>query len=178
MKKLLSAAFWVMLVFYGVLSLDFFFRVFLISSGANGMSSVNLIPMRTIWEYISGQNGVAPTLMIYNTLGNIAIFVPLGLYLRLLLREKPLGLVLLLPLCASVLIEIIQFTFSIGAADIDDVILNTVGGIIGALICERLLGKERDVPRARRVIAIASLIVGLPMMLFYLAICARRILGL
>lgn len=71
-----------------------------------------------------------------NLAGNILIFLPMGL-LYPLCRDKKVGffeavVVILGSTCA---IEIIQFLFLTSRrADVDDIILNFIGGIIGYLI--------------------------------------------
>ena len=71
-----------------------------------------------------------------NTLGNIALFLPLGILLPLLSnRFRSLSRVLLVALCLSLSIETTQFVLRfVGnprAVDIDDVILNTLGACLG-----------------------------------------------
>jgi glycopeptide antibiotics resistance protein len=64
--------------------------------------------------------------------GNILIFIPFGFMLPILFKRfrNPLlsiGLVLFL----SLMVESIQRVFRIGQFDVDDIILNATGGIIG-----------------------------------------------
>ncbi|MGV8905580.1 MAG: VanZ family protein [Acetobacterium sp.] len=71
-----------------------------------------------------------------NLVGNILIFVPLG-FLFPLCRKKNVRFfeAFLVILGSSCAIELIQFLFLTSRrADVDDVILNLVGGIIGYLI--------------------------------------------
>lgn len=65
---------------------------------------------------------------------NIIAFIPFGVYIAMLKpnwnfikKVAPIAL-------TSLLIEILQFTFAIGAADITDFIGNTLGGVIGLVI--------------------------------------------
>lgn len=74
-----------------------------------------------------------------NTLGNLALFVPLGILLPLTSnRFRTLRRVLLFALCLSLSIEAIQFLLRFfgnpRAVDIDDVILNTLGACVGFAI--------------------------------------------
>ena len=73
--------------------------------------------------------------MPINLLGNIAIFVPLGVYITIFTQGKTIWKNTVLILFVSVFAEIIQFTFKFGIGDVDDVILNTVGGLIGCILC-------------------------------------------
>ena len=67
-------------------------------------------------------------------MGNIAIFIPLGIYIPLLINKKSIftnsAIVALISLC----VEIVQYILAIGTADVDDIILNTIGGLLGILI--------------------------------------------
>lgn len=83
------------------------------------------------------------TINIYQTLGkqimgNFVMLLPLGIYIPLmygrLRKVYHFFLVLLICLLASVGIELLQLATSYRSADIDDVILNTLGGATGFLI--------------------------------------------
>ena len=63
-------------------------------------------------------------------LGNIIMFMPIGFFPALLWRRWKCWKLVLLGFCTSVSIEFIQF-FIGRSTDIDDVILNTTGAIIG-----------------------------------------------
>ncbi len=61
-------------------------------------------------------------------LKNIWLFIPLG---AILYRRYPNGKILLIPLGLSILIEAIQYISGIGFCELDDVISNAMGGLIG-----------------------------------------------
>lgn len=66
-------------------------------------------------------------------LQNIALFIPLGLLTALLPGRKPACAAgVSLGLLFSVCIETIQLVFSMGTCDIDDIISNTLGALLGA----------------------------------------------
>lgn len=71
-----------------------------------------------------------------NVFGNILLFIPLGGFLAV--RYRSFLKVFLLALFLSVLIEFLQFTegrFGVyRSVDIDDVILNTFGGVLGFIL--------------------------------------------
>lgn len=95
---------------------------------------INLIPFNTIFGYLSGILNVSQTVIITNVFGNIAIFVPLGIYLKKFRKNERISKSILLVFLISLFTEIIQYIFGLGASDIDDVILNCFGGLIGILI--------------------------------------------
>ncbi|WP_143191804.1 VanZ family protein, partial [Paenibacillus sp. P46E] len=74
----------------------------------------------------------------------------------------------------SLLIETIQGLFGIGASDIDDIILNSVGGLIGILGYKFLLFIVRDYKKVRTAITILS-VFGLPVLLNLLFVVKLRL---
>lgn len=85
----------------------------------------NLIPFKEMFRYKIGSN-----LFFKNVLGNMIMFVPFGFFTAYILRETKLRWVCLITLVVSITIELTQT--QIGRIfDIDDVILNLIGGIIG-----------------------------------------------
>ncbi len=102
----------------------------------------NLIPFREIerfWTY-RRELGVHS---IYNLAGNVLGFVPAGFFIPVLWKNKR-GF--LFTVCVtfqmSLLVEILQLAFRVGSFDVDDLILNTLGGILGYLLLT-LVGKWR-----------------------------------
>lgn len=71
-------------------------------------------------------------LFIKNVLGNILMFIPLGIFVSHYLNSKKVLWPLIITTISSITIEITQM--KIGRVfDIDDIILNIIGGIIGYL---------------------------------------------
>ncbi|WP_411842399.1 VanZ family protein [Salinicoccus sp. HZC-1] len=90
----------------------------------------SFIPFLSIietWEY-------ATTRAIINSLlMNILLFVPLGFFLYLLIRRAFLTVVS--AFLISIFIEFLQYMLPIGRiSNVDDLILNTAGGVAGMLI--------------------------------------------
>lgn len=95
-------------------------------------NSVNLIPFKTIINYISAFNSLYSTRnVLLNLLGNLVALMPMAFFLPLLFKKqsKFKNFVIanvLIVLC----IEITQLLTASGSCDIDDVILNTLGAVI------------------------------------------------
>lgn len=72
-----------------------------------------------------------------NVYGNIAIFMPFGLLIGMLGKGKmsTLAWVAIGALGLSLLLECMQAVFAIGAFDVDDILLNTCGGVLGWWSC-------------------------------------------
>ena len=99
-------------------------------------NSVNLIPFKTIWDY-AVDVAVKPWMLgiaIRNVLGNLVLFYPMGMCLPCLFpRIRTLKQTVLISLCTILSVEIIQIIFRRGIFDIDDLILNMAGWILGFL---------------------------------------------
>ncbi|WP_219837045.1 VanZ family protein [Paenibacillus sp. R14(2021)] len=136
--------------------------------------SINLIPFYSISEYISGSSANLKNFAFANVVGNILIFIPLGVYLSLFKNNKSVRIYLLFILVVSLFVEIIQGLLGIGSADIDDIILNGLGGWIGNLGYKSLLLLLRDEKKVHTAITILSAIVGLPVILYLLFMIKMR----
>lgn len=136
--------------------------------------SINLIPFHSIMEYISGGSENLKRFAFGNVVGNVVIFIPFGIYFPLFKNDKRVMNNLLFIFLVSLLVEIIQGLFGIGASDIDDVILNCLGGWIGILGYKLSILLLRDEKKVRTTITILSTIIGLPVILFFLFVIKMR----
>jgi glycopeptide antibiotics resistance protein len=76
---------------------------------------------------------------------NIAIFVPFGFYLAAAKPNLSLLKKILITLLTSFAFEVVQFALAIGRSDVTDLLMNTLGGIIGIAgfyLLARLFGKN------------------------------------
>lgn len=85
-------------------------------------------------ETLKLQNGLSIIDFIYNLYGNIAWFIPFGFLVPLLRQKKCFFTTILSGILLSVGIETVQFFIGTGVTDIDDVIFNTTGAIVGYLL--------------------------------------------
>lgn len=89
-------------------------------------NQVNIIPFKTILEYIKRWDHIA----IYNLFGNIIAFAPMGLFLPLLFKKQnKLKTFILTNIAIILTIELFQFLSLSGSFDIDDLILNLIGSL-------------------------------------------------
>ncbi|WP_179395009.1 VanZ family protein [Lacticaseibacillus absianus] len=71
----------------------------------------------------------------YQSLGNVVWFIPFGFGLPAVRRRRPRWwTVLTVSVLFSLVIETMQFLLYSGVADVDDLIFNTVGALIGAAL--------------------------------------------
>ena len=89
----------------------------------------NWIPFKTIIPYLRGDGGWLIGGM--NILGNIALLVPIGFIVPFVFPKINWKQKLVFAIIACSLIETAQAVLHIGIFDIDDVILNTLGVLIG-----------------------------------------------
>lgn len=96
------------------------------------IANANFIPFKTILGYLAGE----PTwkIAIRNLLGNIILFVPVGFLFAVIFKELSGKRILFAGIVIGVIFEVLQIVFKSGIFDIDDIILNSLGVIIGYLI--------------------------------------------
>ncbi len=99
------------------------------------VGSVNLIPLETIKLYMrlrQSSNSYFMQHAYVNLIGNVVMFIPLGIFLPWIWqRLRSFFKVLLIVVVIIVCIEALQYAFSLGSCDIDDLILNVPGAMIG-----------------------------------------------
>jgi glycopeptide antibiotics resistance protein len=99
------------------------------------MRNNNLKPFKTINNYIKYREYVSLKTFIINIFGNIVAFMPMGLLVPTIFKTERRAInVMLISALASNMIEILQYFFNVGAFDIDDIILNTLGGFLGYIV--------------------------------------------
>ena len=123
-----------------------------VGAGEESNVRVNLKPFATILPALRHGPG---TFVFANLVGNLLAFVPLGLLLPIAFRRLAWPLVIVAGLLLSVAIETTQYMLSINlghgyrAADIDDVIVNVAGTVVGLVLFGVLALAARVVRRLR-----------------------------
>lgn len=115
--------------FYNLLFIIYILLLYhLLLSTENASSGMNLIPFREMTRYSLGSKA-----FFYNVIGNIVLFIPFGYFVSDYLKAKEIHHILLVSILISLTAELIQF--KIGRAfDIDDIILNVLGAIMGFMV--------------------------------------------
>lgn len=108
----------------------------IMANRADGIWNVNLIPFKSIETQFKH---ITQWWALKNILGNIVPFIPLGFLLPMAYKSyrKPCKALLLL-LAIIIGIEIFQLITMLGAFDIDDIILNFTGAVIGYITLSML----------------------------------------
>ena len=100
-----------------------------------GPRRYSLAPLKTIAGYIENYESFGVSIILINLAGNIVAFMPLGFLLPLVFKSTgSLIVITRITLLTSITAEICQYIFNVGCLDIDDVLLNTIGGVLGYLI--------------------------------------------
>lgn len=131
--------------------------------------SVNLVPFRSICEYLFS-SGLVHEFMLENLLGNIVIFFPLGIYLNHFLRNTKITKKMLIILATTTFMETMQVIFKFGYGDIDDIMLNCLGGYLGILFCKCLYSlcpNENDMWRIIAILAPSGAMLSFVLLLLY-----------
>jgi glycopeptide antibiotics resistance protein len=98
---------------------------------AMGYWNLERIPFRTISSSIDSYIRVGMVPSSINLIANIAVFVPLGYLIPFVVGRPSFIKTFIISFAIILGIEIIQFATFLGSADIDDVILNLVGCVMG-----------------------------------------------
>ena len=131
----------------------------------------NFIPFKEIFRYSIGSR-----LFIKNIVGNILLFIPYGFFIEYYINNKKILTPAILTIIISITIEIVQL--KIGRTfDIDDVILNTCGGIIGYLIYTTTDGINKHLPRIFKTDGFINFVVIVILILTIIFLFDLNILG-
>lgn len=103
----------------------------------------SLEPFKEIKRFYNNWRTIGLERVLLNLVGNVLAFVPFGFVLPVMSRNFRNGFhIALLSLEFSLLVEVIQLVSKVGSFDVDDLLLNTLGGILGYIlyrICENCL---------------------------------------
>ncbi len=145
-KKLFTILFCIytiVLVLFVVLKFDGSFERIIslhnsiIENEKDGLRNINLILFRTMSPYLKN---ITEPYAFKNIAANILVFIPLGFFISNK-NHKNVFKALIICLGVILLIELIQLFFKIGFFDVDDIILNLTGSLIGMGI-NKILIKE------------------------------------
>ena len=136
MKKFVRPVLWAVFAFYCLVLIYILF----LSRGSLTHYSyaqyfrqfTNFIPFKTIIEYIQRYQNGFHNLSIVNLLGNFLLFLPMGMALPCLFKKLDrFWKVIICVLVIVVTVEVTQGILRVGSVDIDDVIFNVGGAMIG-----------------------------------------------
>lgn len=97
--------------------------------GPQAAGEANLVPFKTILLYLLGEKG--QVIAIFELIGNIILLVPIGFIVPVIYRKMTWQKSLVLAVATGLIIEGMQAVLRVGIFDIDDVILNGLGIMLG-----------------------------------------------
>ena len=101
----------------------------MLNFGGTQVGDPNYIPFKTILPYLLGDNGFL--IGALNIGGNIAFLIPIGFLLPFVFAQVDWKKSLVVAVLSGMSIELTQVLLHIGIFDIDDVILNGLGVMLG-----------------------------------------------
>ncbi|MGG9964141.1 VanZ family protein [Ferruginibacter sp. SUN106] len=123
---------------------------------AEGKRKANFKPFATIKLFYESRR-LNMEYKVSNLLGNILLFIPLGFLLPLLVKRfRNVFVILLTGFLLSLFYECTQLVTGIGVFDVDDMILNTTGTLIGIIIFYILKSLFPNKPQATNNIAASA----------------------
>jgi glycopeptide antibiotics resistance protein len=103
------------------------------------ITTSNFIPMKTMLYYLGGNQSVI--VAKNNLLGNIIAFGPLGFLLPIAISKmNKLKQIFVISAAFSLILEVVQLITGLGQFDVDDIILNVLGSILGFIIYKTIKG--------------------------------------
>lgn len=114
---------------------------YLLLSTEKAASGINLIPFKEMTRY-----NIGTELFFYNVVGNIVLFIPFGYFVSDYLKAKRIHHILIVSILISLTAETIQY--KIGRAfDVDDIILNVIGAILGFMFYISIQAIKNHLPK-------------------------------
>ncbi|MDP5272845.1 VanZ family protein [Chengkuizengella axinellae] len=132
MKTILRGIIAIMMLFYLFVLIYWMFIGFG-RTGVSGGFSYNLTPFSTIKQYFYYYDHFNREIWIINILGNIGVFIPFGIFVPFVLKYNLIRFMYNFIISITCL-ELLQLVLKRGSFDIDDIILNSFGALIGFII--------------------------------------------
>lgn len=116
----------------------------------------NLVLFREIRRFWNYRDQVGLFAMFTNLFGNVIIFMPFGFFMPMASKYRSCFSAVFYSFGLSLCVETFQLLTRVGSFDVDDLLLNTVGGLVGyvifavcAVIRSRYVNKEKAGHRRR-----------------------------
>lgn len=144
-KKIIRIFSWILFIIYLCMMVYFLFFSEQLGRTPSDTYHYNLKPFTEIKRYINYSREIGSFNVILNLIGNVVCFMPFGFVMPILSdKQRNIFKVTFLSFLCSVIIELIQLVSKLGSCDVDDVILNTMGGFLGYVmfcICVGIMHK-------------------------------------
>ena len=94
----------------------------------------NLELFREIRRFITYREQLGMFAVFANLFGNILIFVPYGFFISMAAERRGFFKTLFCSFGLSLCVGLVQLVTRVGSFDVDDILLNTIGGILGYIL--------------------------------------------
>ncbi len=148
----------------GTFGLDILFKLQFNINDLDTVRSINLIPF-----YYDKEIGTA--FHLKEVLENLLIFVPMGIYLQMLLPKCRFHGKLIIIAGTSLLLEGAQYVLAIGRSDITDLITNFMGGLLGLALYGMMARLLKNRETADKLFFILAVIVSVVVVGFWHLFC-------
>jgi len=136
-RKIARTAFW-MILFVGSIAVIVTFTLLRFGVRGDEVRQIVLIPFAG-GEY----SNVSKSLIAIKLFGNVALFVPFGISLQLLVRQQ-IWVTVAAGLTTSFCVELLQYLLARGTSTTGDLILNCAGALAGATIARLLVDLQHN----------------------------------
>ena len=113
---------------------------FLLISEVYGRSSemqeyhYNLVLFKEIKRFWNYREQLGAFATVTNLFGNVLIFLPFGFFMPMASKYRSFLSTSFYSLALSLIVEISQLFMKVGCFDVDDLLLNTIGGMLGYIV--------------------------------------------
>ena len=147
------------LIYLALLVWIILFKLQFSISDLDKVRSINCIPFHYDKE-------IGAAFHLTEVIENFLIFVPMGIYLQMMMPKVKLYAKIMMIAGTSFLLETTQYVLAIGRSDITDVLTNTAGcllGLIVYLMVARLIGNRIKANRLFSILAgiVSVVVIGL-----------------
>ena len=125
-------------------------------------STSNFIPFKEMFRYEVGS-----IMFLKNVIGNMIMFMPYGFFISYFLKAERTSTILCLSIIVSLTIEVTQLMIG-RVFDVDDIMLNILGGLIGFYIYKFIYMIKRHLPEVlKKNIVYNIIVIGILIIVFW-----------
>lgn len=120
---------YIVFILYFLLISDWYGR-----SGELPEYTYNLVLFKEINRFWTYREILGTFVVFANLVGNVLIFIPFGFTMPMASKYRSFMITTVYSFLLSLLVEVFQLVTKVGSFDVDDLLLNTIGGAIGYII--------------------------------------------
>ena len=94
----------------------------------------NLVLFKEIRRFLTYRETLGTFAVLTNVVGNVVIFVPFGFFMPMASKYRSFFMTVCYSFGLSLCVEVFQLLTRVGSFDVDDLLLNTIGGLAGYIL--------------------------------------------